>query len=216
MSEINRIRELGIRLSDLPDYVITGCTDTSSNTTGTAKRIDTCPGDVRQMECGRKFVIDCYEVTFLSRLPEEQRNQIVGCTARSDYVTAGRNRDGIRDYDAVREERRRCHDLRIYRRRGQHWLSSGCVVHGLMQQILSFSDHGVRQSDGLVCFFAVMLEFQQCAPKKNDMQKSTDSLPGRFRFTLCYIVDSKDARKDVPESQILGCMRSCSVRRIQS
>ena len=131
-------------------------------------------------------------------------------------MTAGKNRDGIRDYDAVREERRRCHDLRIYRRRGQHWLSSGCVVHGLMQQILSFSDHGVRQSDGLVCFFAVMLEFQQCAPKKNDMQKSTDSLPGRFRFTRRYSVDSKDVRKDVPESQILGCMRSCSVRRIQS
>ena len=64
------------------------------------------------MECGMKFVVDCYEVTFLSRLPEEQWNQIVRSNARSDYVTAGRNRDGIRDYDIVREERRLCHDLR--------------------------------------------------------------------------------------------------------
>ena len=59
--------------------------------------------DGRQLECGMKFIVDCYEVTFLSRLPEEQWNQVVS-TARSDYVTAGRNRDGIRDYDIVREE----------------------------------------------------------------------------------------------------------------
>ena len=84
----------------------------------------------RQPECDRKFVVDCYEVTFLSRLPEEQRNQVVRSTAMGDsvYVTAGRNRDGIRDYDIVREERRLCHDLRYlltYRRRELHRLSSG-------------------------------------------------------------------------------------------
>ena len=96
----------------------------------TTKRIDTCPGDGRHLEYGRKFVVDCYEVTFLSRLPEEQWSQIVRSTVMDDpvYVTAGRDRDGIQDYDIVREERRRCHDLRYlltYQRREQHWLSSG-------------------------------------------------------------------------------------------
>ena len=72
---------------------------------------DTCPQDGRHLECGRKFVVDCYEVTFHSRLPEEQWNQVVS-TAMGDsvYVTAGKNRGGIQDYDIVREERRRCHD----------------------------------------------------------------------------------------------------------
>ena len=106
MSEINRIRKQEIRLSDLPDYVITGCTGISSNTTRITKRIDTCSRD------GRKFIIDCYEVAFLSRLPEEQRNQVVRSTVMGDsvYVTAGKNRGGIQDYDIVREEQRRCHD----------------------------------------------------------------------------------------------------------
>ena len=50
-------------------------------------------------------------VTFLSRLPEEQWNQVVSTVMGAPvYVTAGRNRDGIRDYDSVREERRHCHD----------------------------------------------------------------------------------------------------------
>jgi hypothetical protein len=56
----------------------------------------------------RKFVVDCYEVTFLSRLSRELWNRVVRSAAMGDpvYVTAGKNRDGIRDYDIVREERR--------------------------------------------------------------------------------------------------------------
>ena len=167
------------------------------------------------MECGRKFVADCYEVTFHSRLPEEQWNRVVRSTARSDYVTAGRNRDGIQGYDIVREERRRCHDLRYIESGNELAEFRVCRSRQIHQGII-FSDHGVRQRDGLVCFFVVMLEFQQYAPKKNNMQKSTDSLPGRFRFTLRYRVHSPEGREGVQESQILGCMRSCSVRRIQS
>ena len=36
---------------------------------------DTCPRCGRQLECGRKLVVDCYEVTFHSRLSKEPDSQ---------------------------------------------------------------------------------------------------------------------------------------------
>ena len=97
MREINRIRELksGFQTSrnalstEVYEHLVEYDNDNEEDE-------DTCSRDGRQLECDRKFVIDCYDVIFLSRLPEEQWNQVVlAVMGGSIYVTAGRDRDGI-------------------------------------------------------------------------------------------------------------------------
>jgi transposase-like protein len=114
MNEINRITELKTRLADLPEYVINQMYEhlveyDKDNEEDEEIKIDTCPKCGKEhprlvkggktkagkqlllcKECGRKFVVDYYEVTFHSRLSKEQWNQAIKSTVMGDsvYVTA--------------------------------------------------------------------------------------------------------------------------------